>query len=71
MTHVVTGCIKKSEIQMIRNKYKIGDLLNRSTIDGVPVKCPIVEKFRDFCLVQTIGKKEAVLWKDLIMGVAK
>lgn len=66
---IVTGCIKKSEIEKVRNMYKIGEFIKRKTMDGVPVMCPIVEKFRDFCLVQTIGKKEAVLWKDLIMGV--
>ena len=61
-----TGGIKKSELYKIAERYNIGDLLTRYTQDGEKIKCPIIKKFKNFCLVKTIGKNEAVLWVDLI-----
>ena len=60
------GGIKKSELCKVTERYNIGDLLTRHTQDGDRVKCPIIKKFRDFCLVETVGKAEAVLWVDLM-----
>lgn len=64
--NVVIGAIKKAEIPLTAAKYNIGDKFRKKTIDGESVTGTIVGKTKEFCVVQTVGKKECFLWKDLV-----
>lgn len=58
----IYGGVRRNDIEAFRKEAKLGQRMEGGVLIG---------NYRDYALIQRAHTKEAILWKDILLGLCK